>query len=287
MKNNPSLTVVTEHQRLVLKLLRSQPGISRSDLIRRTGLGKATISQIVSRFIEKGLLCEDGAAEQTSVAGRPPVRLRLNGEYYLAIGVELTGAECIGGLLDLYSTPLQIVRYPLPDRSVRTAVDAIGVAVQDLLVGHNRECLLGIGVGVPGMVALDRQSVLVAVNLGWFDVPLGSILGERLQMDTIIVKRQAAGALGEYWHGVGCRRSVLLYVSIGVGIGSGILVNGRLFEGASGSAGEIGHMTVIPGGERCRCGNEGCLEAVASSSAMVARAKQKVKEVGIFPAVGR
>jgi len=192
----------------------------------------------------------------------------------------LTGEECIGSLLDLYSNPLRIVRCPLPDRSVQTAVDAIDVAVRDLLEGHSRDRLLGIGVGVPGMVALDRQSVLVAVNLGWVDVPLGSILGERLQMDTIIVKRQAAGALGEYWHGVGCRKAVLLYVSIGVGIGSGILVNGRLFGGASGSAGEIGHMTVIPGGERCRCGNDGCLEAVASSSAMVARAKQKVKEVG-------
>ncbi len=280
MKTDRYDTVSTEHQRLVLKLLRSRPGISRSELIRRTGLGKATISQIVSRLMEKQLLYEDGAGEQAAGAGRPPVRLCLNGGFRLAIGVELTGDECIAALLDLYSSPLRIVRFPLPDRSVGTAVEVIKLAAEELLRGYDRSRLLGIGVGVPGMVALDRKTIVIAVNLGWHNVPLGALLRDALQMETIVVKRQAAGALGEYWHGVGRRKPVLMYVSIGVGIGAGILMHGRLYEGAGGSAGEIGHTTVAPDGERCSCGNHGCLEAVASCSAMLARAKQKVKEEG-------
>lgn len=278
MKSDRSDTRSTEHQRLVLKLLRSRPGISRSELMRRTGLSKATVSQIVSRLIEKNILREDGVAAQVDTVGRPPVRLSLNGEFRFAIGVELTGFDCVAALLDLYSTPLHIARLPLPDRSVETAVVTIERIVDELLTGCDRTRLLGIGVGVPGMVAVDQQTVVLAVNLGWFDVPLGALVRDRLQMDTIVVKRQAAGALGEYWHGIGRRKAVLMYVSIGSGIGSGILMHGRLFSGAIGSAGEIGHVTIVPDGPRCQCGNYGCLEAVASCPAMLARAKEKVKE---------
>jgi predicted NBD/HSP70 family sugar kinase len=92
------------------------------------------------------------------------------------------------------------------------------------------------------------------------------------------VKRQNAGAVGEHWHGAGKGHDNLLYVSVNVGIGSGIILHGELYDGANGSAGEIGHATIVPDGYRCKCGNSGCLETVASTAAIAVRAREKVRE---------
>jgi glucokinase-like ROK family protein len=262
----------------ILNLLRVYPGISRSQIVSRTGLSKATVSTIVSEFIQEGVVCEAGAGVQIASAGRRPVKLRLNGQIRLAIGVELTGSECIATLTDLYSDPLRVVRYPMADVSVDASIDLIVQSVNQLLDGYDASRLLGVGVGVPGPVDATRQRVIQAENIGWFDVPLGPMLAERIGKPVTVVKRQNAGALGEHWHGIGKSHANLLYISVGVGIGCGIIVHGELYEGANGSAGEIGHITVVPDGHRCRCGNLGCLETLASCPAIAVRAREKTKE---------
>lgn len=262
----------------VLNLLRLHPGISRAEIVNQTGLSKATVSTIVSELMNEELVCEDGAGVQLASAGRRPVRLKLNGQVRLAIGVELTGTECIAALTDLYSEPLRVVRYPMAESSVETSMDFIARAVNQLLEGHDASRLLGVQVGVPGPVDAARQRVLQAENIGWFDVPLGPMLTERIGKPVTVVKRQNAGAVGEYWHGIGKGRENLLYVSVSVGIGCGIIVQGELYEGSNGSAGEIGHTTVVPDGYRCKCGNRGCLETLASSPAIAVRAREKARE---------
>jgi N-acetylglucosamine repressor len=265
------------NQLRILNLLRLQPGISRSEIVRLTGLSKATVSTIITEFIADGLVYEDGAAMQIASAGRRPVKLRLNGQIRLAIGVELTGSECVAVLTDLYSDPLSVIRHPMSDTSVDRSLELIAQSVQQLLRGHEISRLLGVGVGVPGPVDAMRQHVIQAENIGWFDVPFGALLHERIGKPVTVVKRQNAGALGEHWYGVGKPYSSLLYISVGVGIGCGIIVDGKLYEGANGSAGEIGHITVVPDGYRCRCGNVGCLETVASCRAIAVRAREKTK----------
>ena len=279
MLNQPT-SIKAINQRRVLHLLRVNPGISRVEIASRTGLGKATVSSIVSDFVAQGIAREDGIAAQPLAVGRRPIRLRLNGQARLAIGVELTGNECIATLTDLYAEPLRVVRCPVPDMSPHAAVEAIARCVRALMEDHDPTILLGVGVGIPGQVDPSRQRVLQAVNLGWFDVPLGPLLSRRVGKPAIVVRRQNAGVLGEYWYGIGRGHTDLVYVSVGVGLGCGLLVRGELYEGAAGSAGELGHVTVVPDGHRCRCGNYGCLETVASNSAIVIRARQESKVRG-------
>jgi glucokinase-like ROK family protein len=266
------------NQLRILNLLRLQPGISRSEISHQTGLSKATVSTIVSELIDEGLACEDGAGVQTSTAGRRPIKLKLNGQVRLAIGIELTGSECVAALTDLYSEPLRVLRYPMLDSSVDAAINLVVQAVDELLDGYEVDRLLGVEVGVPGPVDAAQQRVIQAENIGWFDVPLAPMLAERIGKPVTVVKRQNAGAVGEYWHGIGKGHANLLYVSVSVGIGCGIIVGGELYEGTNGCAGEIGHITIVPDGYRCRCGNFGCLETLSSSLAIAVRAREKARE---------
>jgi glucokinase-like ROK family protein len=262
----------------ILNILRAHPGISRTDLARETRLGKATVSVLVQGLIKDDLIYEDGTGTQLASAGRRPVNLRLNPETRFSIGLELTGRECISVLTDLYAKPLRVLRKPTRDPAVTAVVECMVESVKELLDGYDKNRLLGIGVGVPGPVDAAHQRVIKAENIGWTDVPLGSLLQERLDMSVTVVKRQNAGALGEYWYGVGRSKANLLYISVAVGIGCGIVVRGGLYEGTNGSAGEIGHITVIPDGRRCRCGNSGCLETVSSLPAIGIRAIERLKQ---------
>jgi glucokinase-like ROK family protein len=261
----------------ILGILRLRPGTSRTEIAKQTHLGKATVSVLVQGLIKDRLVCEEGAGIQLASAGRRPVGLRLNSRTRFSIGLELTGNECISALTDLYANPLRVLRKPMRDLAVPAVVGCIADSVRELLHGFEADALLGIGVGVPGPVDAARQCVIKAENIGWTDVPLGSILEERLDAPVTVVKRQNAGALGEYWYGIGRSKANLLYISVAVGIGCGIIVQGKLYEGANGSAGEIGHTTVIPDGDRCRCGNIGCLETVSSLPAIGTRAMERVR----------
>lgn len=265
------------NQLRILGLLRSNPGVSRAEIVRQSGLGKATVSTIVADLLAAGVVSEGGAGIQVAGAGRPPVALKIDGTARTAIGVELTGSRCLAALTDLYAEPLRFANYPMADSSVETSLEYVARAVSELLHGQDPVRLLGVGVGVPGPVDIERRRVIQAENLGWVDVDFGEMLHQRIGKPVMVVKRQAAGALGEYWHGAGVGKPSLLYISIGTGIGSGMAVRGELYEGASGSAGEIGHVTIDPDGQRCKCGNLGCLETLASSPAVAARTRQLIK----------
>jgi glucokinase-like ROK family protein len=271
-----SIREINQHR--ILSLIYLHPGIWRAEIARLTDLSRATVSAIVSALIDAGVLCEVGTGVQQALAGRRPVRLELNRQIRLAIGVELTGNECIATVTDLYAHPLCVNRYPMTESSVEVSVDLIVKVVDELVDGYDRSRLIGLGVGVPGPVDVARQRVIQAVNLGWFDVPLGSMLTERIGKPVTVVKRQNAGALAEYRHGIGKGKDNLLFVSVGVGIGCGVIVRGELYEGDNGSAGEIGHITIVPDGYRCNCGNWGCLETLASCPAIAVRARERIKE---------
>jgi N-acetylglucosamine repressor len=266
------------NQYRILDLLRHHPGISRSEIVSLTGLGKATISSIISDFMTNNIIYEIGPGKQRSSAGRSPIRLSLKGNARLAIGVELTGSECIAILTDLYANPILVERRPLTDKSVETSLGLIHECISQLMKNYDSKRLLGVGIGVPGPVDSNRQHVIFAENLGWFDIPLGPMLSERLSKPVTVIKRQNAAALGEYWYGVGKGKSNLIFVNVSVGISCGIIINDALYEGLNGSAGAIGHATIEPNGIQCKCGNYGCLETRASSAAIVIRVREKIKQ---------
>jgi glucokinase len=142
----------------------------------------------------------------------------------------------------------------------------------DELRGGATAPILGLGVGVPGLVAPDGREVVVSVPHGWQHVPIADMLEERLGLPVVATNRAKAAALGEYWQGaheLDGERDHLAYIYVGAGIVAGFVMNGELYVGSGGSAGELGHTTVLPEGPPCACGNRGCLHMLASESAIL------------------
>jgi glucokinase-like ROK family protein len=139
---------------------------------------------------------------------------------------------------------------------------------------------LGIGLGVPGLVDTRQGSLEFAPNLGWNDVPLRSMWTRRFDLPVFVENEANTAALGEYYFGVAQDVENLIYLSAGIGLGGGIIVNGSLFRGSSGYAGEVGHMTVDPNGELCGCGKRGCWETVVGPRAIVRRVTRAIESHG-------
>ena len=142
-------------------------------------------------------------------------------------------------------------------------------------LGMVKSQLLGIGMGAPGPVDGSNGSIYEAINLGWVDYPLKDLLEVETSLPAVVENDANLAALGEMWKGAGNGAKDLIAVTLGTGVGGGIIANGMLVQGASGAAGEIGHITVVPeGGAPCNCGKSGCLETVASATGIVRLANE-------------
>jgi glucokinase-like ROK family protein len=258
----------------VLNMLRVQGPMSRADLARNTGLTKATVSRLISDLEAKNLIHATGVSPL--VRGRHPVIYEFNASSGAAIGVEVQpeGSQVI--VTDLAAAPLASFYYTHADTRVETFVQDFQRILSDVRAQVAAD-IVGVGIGVPGIYDYEREKVILAEHLGWIDVELARLIEEQTHLETYVVNRANAAALSEKWYGVGKGYNDFVYISIRSGIGSGIIIGGELYWGANGSAGEVGHFTVIPDGPLCRCGKRGCLEALASTTAITAHAKQLVK----------
>ncbi|SFU45475.1 ROK family transcriptional regulator [Alicyclobacillus macrosporangiidus] len=254
---------------IVLNLIRTQSPISRTQIAKITGLNKATVSALVDELIQDNLVQEVGHGHAR--VGRRPVLLLFNADAGHVIGMDL-GVNYIRVLAtDLAARARHAYESPLdPSASVETnlrlVVDMVRKAAEAL--PPSSLGIVGIGIGVPGLVDYDTGTVINAPNLRWSDLPLRERLERELQMPVFVDNEANAGALGEKLFGSGKDVSDLVYVSVGIGIGTGIIVGGELMRGRRGLAGEFGHMTVETAGARCSCGNTGCLELYASEAAV-------------------
>ncbi len=144
---------------------------------------------------------------------------------------------------------------------------------------YNSNDFLGIGMGTPGAVDREKGTVVGAYNLGWEIVqPVGATISANLQLPVFIDNDANSAALGEFWKGAGYKAKDVVFVTLGTGVGGGVVTNGHLVHGINGGAGEIGHITVQPGGYLCTCGKRGCLEQYASATGVVRLAKDLAKQ---------
>ncbi|WP_017472575.1 ROK family glucokinase [Amphibacillus jilinensis] len=153
-------------------------------------------------------------------------------------------------------------------------------AITDKLAIHqiDKQQILGIGVGAPGFVVADSGDIAEAVNLGWRDFPLGRILTDLSGLPVYVDNDANIAALGENWLGSGQLADHLIAITLGTGVGGGIIVDGKIVSGVNGTAGEIGHMTIEKNGAPCNCGRRGCLETIASATGIARIATAKVKK---------
>lgn len=258
------------NQRLVLKTIYDQGQISRADVARLTKLTRVTVSEIVADLLNSGLVAEVGRSP--SAGGKAPILLSVVDDAYHLIGLDLANDELRGALLNLRGEICHEVSLPLQDQEGEAALKLV-YALLDALIAKVERPLLGIGIGTPGLLDTTRGVVRRAVNLGWENLPLGSLLEKRYKFPVYVANDSQVTALAEHIFGAGKSATSLAAVRVGRGIGAGIILNRQLFQGDGFGAGEIGHISISPTGEPCRCGNVGCIETMGSTLAMTHRAQ--------------
>lgn len=255
---------------LILRTIYDRGEISRADVARITGLTRSTVSDIVSKLLDDGLVVETGFA--SSSGGKPPILLSVADDARYIIGIDLANSEFRGAIVNLRGEIVSRVSMPINERDGDSALELVYTLVEELLAASDKP-IQGIGIGTPGLMDPVKGVVLMSVNLDWDNMPLGELLEARYNLPVYIANDSQVAALAEFTFGSGEESSNLLLVKIGRGVGSGIIINGQLYYGDNYGAGEIGHVVVVQDGERCRCGNFGCLETIISSRAIAKRAK--------------
>lgn len=196
-----------------------------------------------------------------------------------AVGVDLGGTKILTALVDEGGAVRHRHRRATPQQGPEAVVAAIAESVDVVLrasrIGHGD--LLGVGIGAPGPLDPRSGVVFQPPNLaGWYNVPLADLLRQRLELSVFVENDANAAALGEWWAGAGRGVHDLVYITVSTGIGGGLIINDTLVHGVSGTAGEIGHMTIDLNGPRCVCGNAGCLEVLASGKAIARMAQEAI-----------
>lgn len=261
------------NRRLVLNQIRQHGGIARSDIVRLTGLSKATVSAIVAELIETGLVVENG--NQNSPVGRPRIALALVPDANFAVGAELTDEECRIVLVNLHAEPVRRVSRPVvtADLTVASLLPLLEACVAEATAGIDQSRILALGVCIPGIVNSPQGVVTYSVIVPWQNVALGEALSTCFTYPVAVFSRGTAATWGERWYGAGKAAENLLYIRIGSGIVGGLVLHGQPYLGHHFGAGELGHVMVDPDGLRCRCGNRGCLATVATTGALLNRVR--------------
>src|SRR6185437_1070614 len=245
------------HRALILQHLFTGGPASRADLARVTGLTRVTVSDLVGKLIDDGLLGELGAPMETKV-GKPPTLVGLLADAANIVALDLSPDDRMtGAVLDLFGQVKARTDLPRQGASGEAAVRLAIRLAQQLRAATDRP-LLGVGVGSPGVVDA-RGVVLNAPNLGWADINLTGILRSELGVPVYVANDANVAVLGEHTFGETAAADLML-LRIGTGVGAGLVVGGALVEGHTSAAGEIGHVVVDPAGARCPCGRVGCLE---------------------------
>jgi predicted NBD/HSP70 family sugar kinase len=256
---------------LVLDHLRAHGTASRASVAEGTGLAKPTVSLIVEDLLREGLVEEIGRGTASAQGGRPPVLLRFNRRSSYLLGLHVGVSRTTVVLADALGEELARAEVRTPRSAARVAVRKIAEVAKQLLAeqGLATERVATAGVCLPGLVAADSGTLLLAPNLGWRDVPVRALLEEELGVPVAAHNASQTSLLAEVTEGavVGTPDVVLVYA--GTGVGAAALVEGVMVSGGQGLAGELGHCRVVDDGERCGCGGTGCLETVASAQAVV------------------
>jgi predicted NBD/HSP70 family sugar kinase len=267
-------SIRVRHRRLVLDLLRASGSLSQADIARKTGLSRTTISTLVSELRSMGVIveAEPGRAGASAQGGRPPTMIALDDSAGAALGIDFGHGHVRVAVANLAHTILS-ERFAELDVAgdPQGSLDAAAVLVQEALTEADveRSRLIGAGMGLPGPI--DRAQGVVASTAilpGWRTIRAADEMSARLEVTVELDNDANLGALAETAWGAAQGCANVAYIKIARGIGSGLVVDGRLFRGAQGIAGELGHTVVNEAGLVCYCGRRGCLETVAGAGAV-------------------
>jgi glucokinase-like ROK family protein len=264
-----------KNRAIILETLRTSRTLSRAGLAAVTRLNPSTVSSIISELMSDQLVRETEFVQPAT--GRPGRLVELNPLGGCSVGVEINVDFVMVILTDFTANILLRVRLALqPTDSQASILDRVErLIAQALVTGQSRGLRpLGIGVGLPGLVKFPNGELKLAPNLHWENVSLQELWTEKFTLPVYVDNEANVAALGEFYFGEAQGIENFVYLSAGIGLGGGALINGKLFRGANGYACEVGHMTIDPLGSRCSCGKRGCLETLAGPWAVVDRVKR-------------
>ena len=263
----------------VLTHLRQNAPISRAALAEITGLNRATITRLVRELIEHGFVHETGF--QSLRAGRPSILLQLDPDAGYIIGAEIEvkfGSIILTDLVAhvLWRQEVDFGDNDEPEAVLNSTAQLIRQAFSK--AGERNRHILGLGISLPGLVDVSSGVLLFAPNMRWSEVPVKQWLEKQFDLPIYVDNKANMAALAESYFGSARNSEYVLYINITAGVGAGIVLNQRIMPGASGLAGEVGHMTINPDGPACNCGSRGCWETYVSALAVFRRVRECILE---------
>jgi predicted NBD/HSP70 family sugar kinase len=260
----------------ILNLIKTRGEVSRVAIAHITGLSAGTVTTITGQLIKEGLVFEKETGD--SSGGRPPIILTVNPRGGFVIGIKLMESKAVGALTDLKAGILAKDSIDLHNTKVEESVDGLVLLVNRLIHTANipKKKLMGVGIGLAGVV--DSMHGIVRQNpfLGWKNIPLRDLLQSQMKVPVYIDNDVNTLTLSEKWLNKGLPEDNFIVITIGRGVGMGIVINGKIYRGKGGGAGELGHVVVDPNGPLCDCGKHGCLESFISDRALVNTARREV-----------
>lgn len=263
------------NQRSIINFLRQQP-MSRADLSRRTELTRAAISVLIDTLLGEGIVIEDQLL--TGKVGRTSVTIKLNPEKYRILSINIARDICSVGLCDFSGDILIVEKFP--QKKGVPAIQMLNCLCQKafdfLKEDGGVDRLLGVGITAPGPLDSMNGTILKPSNFeDWHQIEVASYFKERFACPVYIENNAQALAMAERYYGAGVREESFLELIVDTGVGGGLILKGKPYKGIHGYCGEIGHTTVNLDGERCSCGNHGCLELYAAIPNVLRSAMEK------------
>jgi len=257
------------HKRTILNLIRKNRRFSRPQIARNLGLSFPAVTNLTKELISQKIIIESGYCEPEG--GRRASYLVLNPDYACSVGVEVSGsglgiviADFAGNVKDSSQSSFDAIKSP------DELIEKICSEISSIIEKNRGTTVKGIGIGIAGIVErASRTSVRFPRLESWENVPIGNIITQCTGLNTFIENDVTAATLAELRYGKGISEDNFLLLHIGRGIRLGIVVDSRIFHGATGNPGEIGHTNAVEDGPICYCGNYGCLESIASPPAIV------------------
>ena len=265
---------------LVLSTVRNSEPISRIDIAKKLNLSPSAISNITNELISKEFIREIGPGSSQNL-GRKPTLLEVDPQTWYVVGIDFERITSIRvGIANLKGKLTAKTEGPVKDASPSQVVDLIAELIDRLInkVNIKRERIIGIGMGTPGLLDQKEGKVIYSVHLGWRNVSLRELVEKKTGALLIIDTDTNAPALAEQRYGAGKGTRDLIYITIGSGLGAGIIIDEQIYHGIDGTAGEFGHTIIDPNGPLCSCGNRGCLEALVTESSIMKQATEGINK---------
>ncbi|MCL5986395.1 MAG: ROK family transcriptional regulator [Actinobacteria bacterium] len=270
------------NKRNILRIIKNNSPISRTEIATRLRISKTTISTYINELIDDGLIVENGFGDSTLRGGKKPTLLSFNNHAKYILCTEIGVSNIRTAITDLDSNIIKQKVIPTeewlgPDIVIGKVINSLEDVLDQSQIAHKD--ILGIGISVPGLVSTDNKIAVFCNRLtGWSNIHLGEILYKKFKLFVHIENECRIGAIAEKYFGKAKNYNNFVSVIMGEGVGSGIFVDGKLYIGSHKISGEFGHTTVDDKGEKCHCGNVGCLTTIASTNTLKATIEKIVSD---------